>query len=64
MSKHKYARARDQLMLESTTDLAGIIENLSDQQRIAAVYLICLNVESDATLSEITKIVHNTEAQE
>lgn len=56
---HRYAAAHDLLMLESQTDVGGILENLEDDQRIAAVRIITSTIKKPGTIDKIRKLVNS-----
>lgn len=56
---YRYEHARDSLMLEHVTDLAGMLENLSDKQRIAAVLILCDTISEEGTIEAIREITNN-----
>jgi Mg/Co/Ni transporter MgtE len=52
----KDAAARDLLMIENTLDVAGMIENFTDRQRIAAVRLILNSIGDEGTIQQIRSL--------
>jgi Mg/Co/Ni transporter MgtE len=52
----KDAAARDLLMIENTLDVAGMIENFTDRQRIAAVRLILGSISDEGTIQQIRSL--------
>jgi Mg/Co/Ni transporter MgtE len=53
----KDAAARDLLMIENTLDVAGMIENFTDRQRIAAVRLILNSIGDEGPIQQIRNLV-------
>ena len=61
MSKQQERQDYDDLMIESQTDLAGILAGISDKQRIAAVRRILATINDMGTIDGIRTIVKNSE---
>jgi mannose/fructose/N-acetylgalactosamine-specific phosphotransferase system component IID len=59
MSKHQETEDYDDLMIESKTDLAGILAGISDSQRIAAVRRILATIEEEGTIEQIRSEINH-----